>query len=55
MWQTKPINIFENRGGQIFNQICPRDEIFRKSRQVRTETRNRVCDGINKGGKKFSI
>ena len=52
IWQEKHIKLFENRGDQIFSQICPRDEIFWKSRQVWIETRNRGCDGIKNSGKK---
>ena len=53
MWWTKPINLFENKGDQIFIQICPGDENFWKSRQVWTEAVDRGCDGINKGDNKF--
>ena len=53
MWWKQPTNIFENKGDQIFIQICLGDKKFRKSRHVWNETRNRGCDGINKGGQKF--
>ena len=36
------------------NQICPGDEIFRKLRQVWTETQHTVCDEKNKGGQKLN-
>ena len=55
MWWTKPKNIFENRGDQIFNQICLGDEIFRKSRQVWNETQHRGCDKIHNGVKNWMI
>ena len=47
MWQTKPINHFENRGDWIFIQICPKDEISQKSRKFWTETQHQGCDKIN--------
>ena len=53
MWLKNPINIFWNGGDQIFIQICPGDEIFRKSRQLWTETQHRGCDEINNGGQKL--
>jgi hypothetical protein len=34
MWKKNPSNHLKNGGDQIFSQICPRDEIFQKLRQV---------------------
>ena len=51
MWLKNQRNLFENRGDQIFSQICRGDEFFYKSRQVWTKTGNKGCHGINKVGK----
>ena len=46
-WIKIPRNRFEN-GVWIFNQICPKNEISRKSRQFWTKTQLLGCDKINK-------
>ena len=55
MWCKKTINIFINKGDQIFNWNWPGDGFFSKTKANFNWKTTKGCDIINKGGKNWII